>query len=90
MDPNATLEILRQTVAEHRRAVPLEHPLPNLDVANVLRACEASKTDYSRTAELYRIEGNQHLYEYYKGKAHGFMVAGDLLFEAGVRWRESL
>lgn len=69
---------------------PLENPIPNLDVANVLRACEASKNDYSRTAEMYRIKGKQELYEYYKGKAHGFMVACDLLYEAGVRWREAL
>jgi hypothetical protein len=69
---------------------PLEQPAPNAAIADVLRRCESAYTGYSKTAMKYREQGRIDLYEYYKGKAHGFMLASDLLYEAGARWRHPL
>jgi hypothetical protein len=79
-----------EKVREAMNGKPLENPIPNSFVADVLKRCEASYQDYSAKAADSERLGNLGIYEYYKGKAHGFMVAGDLLFEAGVRWRHPL
>lgn len=69
---------------------PLETPLPNKAVADVLRRLEKGKTHYMKMAHKYCAEDNRALYEHYKGKAYGMMAAADMLYEAGVRWREPL